>query len=68
LNVDAAIVETTKKTSILDKIASQQAKPIKKFLQQGTDHLKDDKETKGGKDIKGKRKTKSKKKDGCLIF
>jgi hypothetical protein len=65
-----------KKTSIMEKLASQQQKPTKKFLMQGNENNgdrgdikgKDGKGGKGGKDAKGKGgKGGNKKKEGCNV-
>eukprot|EP00347_Sterkiella_histriomuscorum_P020095 403339124 len=70
--------ETAKKTSIMEKLANQQQKPVKKFLMQGQEQLdrndKDrDKNGKGGKNgknakKKGGGKSSSKTDENCLIF
>ncbi|CDW71069.1 casein kinase [Stylonychia lemnae] len=62
--------ETSKKTSIMEKLASQQQKPVKKFLMQGQEQI--DREgagkdkDKNSKNKKGKKKPK--KDENCYIF
>ena len=62
--------ETVKKTSIMEKLASQQQKPQKKFLMQGNEQGgdKNNKDIKGGKvDKKGAKGKPAKKKEGCNV-
>ena len=65
--------ETVKKASLMEKLASQQQKPTKKFLQQGNDvvdrsDIKEKGGAKGGKGGKNDKKGKGgKKDDGCGV-
>jgi serine/threonine protein kinase len=65
--------ETVKKASLMEKLASQQQKPTKKFLQQGNDAVdrSDIKEKAGAKGAKGGKNDKKgkggKKDDGCGV-
>ena len=71
ISVGGEVVETAKKISIMEKLANQQQKPVKKFLMQGNEASekenggKGDKDKKGGKNDRKGKKNKSKK--GCNV-